>query len=148
MTRNGYPNSTPQQPSFSVRHTEIARDEGGSRRLFRAEVNNRLTGFVEKHFKGERLVREFALGGPRNRIDEATAKARFAGVEIKKVSPANHELPAFITQPEPLAKEKPVCATPRPKKKKVSAGSSAPTRGPRSRKDALALAGGLTIGRT
>lgn len=156
MTRNGYPNSSHRPPPF--RQVEIARAEDGSRRLFRAEVNGRLTGFVEKHFKGETEVREFALGGPINGIDEAKAKSRFVGTDVQPVldkkarSHGEEGLPDFITKSEPMMRGKSARArqsTPSPifKKATSSEGGHGSVRGPVSRKDAMALAGSLSARR-
>lgn len=154
MTRNGYSNSSHRPPPF--RQVEIARAEDGSRRLFRAEVHGVMTGFVEKQFRGDTMVREFALGGPVNGIDEVKAKSRFMGADIqpiivKKKTPATPRaergLPDFITKSEPMMRGKsarPRAGTP-PIQKKVSASEAyTPVRGPRSRKDAMALAGSIS----
>lgn len=144
----------PRPVSVSFKQIEIARTNDGARRLFRAELNGAVTGFVEKHFKGEILEREFALGGRINGIDEAMAKARFTGVDIKptphkKPPVVRHSLPDFLTKPEPVmrgksAKSKPSTPPPPPKKAVATEGNFTPVRGPRSRKDALALASGLS----
>jgi hypothetical protein len=113
-----------------------------------------VTGFVEKHFKGETLVREFALGGRKNGVDEAVAKARFNGVGGAAAPPkptpprqAKSGLPDFITQSDPMMRGKSAKpkAQPAPPKKVVKPdGARAPVRGPVSRRDSIALAGGLS----
>lgn len=142
-------------PSISIKQVEIDRADNGARRLFRSEINNRVTGFVEKHFRDDTFVREFAIGGPKNGVDEATAKARFKGLEApsapaKKVmvtKPAVEAgLPDFLTQSEPVMKGKSAQArkpapTPRPVAQKPETSGPSGSRGSLSRKEGLALAG-------
>ena len=154
--RGPRPASTP----FSFKQVEITRTTDGNRRLFRCELNGKVTGFVEKQFKDNVFVREFALGGPRNGVDEVVATARFTGVEVKPVPqtvPAEPEaeptttegLPAFITKSEPLIPGKPG----KPKARSVPVAKVAPTpkpsaprrvdHKPMTRREGLELAGSL-----
>jgi hypothetical protein len=141
----------PQPPSVSFKQVEIARTADGARRLYRGELRSVVTGFIEKHFTGETMTREFAHGGPKNGVTEAVAKARFNGivakpaVEVDEPAP-KADLPDFVTKAKPMVPSKParpkaapVASKPAPKKAAPGVTDSRSM----TRKEGLALASGL-----
>lgn len=135
----------------SFKQIEVTRTTDGARRLFRGELNGVVTGFIEKHFNGQAVTHEFALGGPKIGVTEAVATARFnvidvePAIEEEPVSKA--ELPDFLTKAEPLTPTKQSRPKPVPVSKVAPASKRPPsprsTQKPMTRKDGLVLAGNL-----